>query len=421
MKLWAVILNDLKILLRDRGALITLFLMPLGFIIPISLAMGGGDGYGVTASNRRTHLVVANYDGGQYAEEMIQSLQDSFFVETNIPLNSIGDLAGTPQCAQAGAACDEAAGLAWIKSSSRAALLILPEGMSSAIEAGEKVTVTLWYDPAGDSATIQQIQGVVKGVTIKISLNKQVVEGMNSFTDLTILAPAEFQQSVKEEASQPPAQDQQPAIGISKVSPENYTLKKTPDTYQQTVPGYMVMFIFFIIGYLAATVHDEKVNGTFRRLLSTPVNKATLLGGKMISAFIVGMLQVVIMLAVGRLMFGMGLGNDILALVLLSMALVASATAIGLAAAASKIGEGVLTAPLIVSALLGGCMFPIDMMPSFLRGLSYFVPHSWALTGYQNLMVRGQGLVDVLPQIGVLLGFALLFFLIAVRRFDFED
>jgi ABC-2 type transport system permease protein len=54
--------------------------------------------------------------------------------------------------------------------------------------------------------------------------------------------------------------------------------------------------------------------------------------------------------------------------------------------------------------------------------LSYIVPHSWALNGYQNLLVRGQGIQEVLPQIGALLGFALLFFLIfAVLRFDFED
>jgi ABC-type multidrug transport system permease subunit len=43
------------------------------------------------------------------------------------------------------------------------------------------------------------------------------------------------------------------------------------------------------------------------------------------------------------------------------------------------------------------------------------------LTGYQNLMVRGQGLAQVLPQIGVLLLFAAVFFFIAVRRFDYEE
>ncbi len=60
-------------------------------------------------------------------------------------------------------------------------------------------------------------------------------------------------------------------------------------------------------------------------------------------------------------------------------------------------------------------------MPPFLRSISYIVPHSWALKGYQNLMVRGLGLQEVLPQVGVLLGFALLFFLIAIWRFRFDE
>ncbi|MBE0695468.1 MAG: ABC transporter permease, partial [Anaerolineaceae bacterium] len=57
----------------------------------------------------------------------------------------------------------------------------------------------------------------------------------------------------------------------------------------------------------------------------------------------------------------------------------------------------------------------------FLRSLSNIVPHSWAIKGYQNLMVRGLGLEEVLPQIGMLLGFALLFFLFAVWRFRYEE
>ena len=85
-------------------------------------------------------------------------------------------------------------------------------------------------------------------------------------------------------------------------------------------------------------------------------------------------------------------------------------------------GQGAgLAAPLIIGALLGGCMFPIDLMPPFLRSLSYAMPHSWALNGYLSLIVRGLGLQEILPQIGALLGFALVFFLIAVWRFRFDD
>ena len=92
----------------------------------------------------------------------------------------------------------------------------------------------------------------------------------------------------------------------------------------------------------------------------------------------------------------------------------------GLAAAALRISSGALTPPLIIFALVGGCILPLDLI-SFLRPISIAVPHSWALNGYQDLMVRGQGLAQVLPEIGALVAFSLVFFVIAVWRFDFEE
>jgi ABC-2 type transport system permease protein len=193
-----------------------------------------------------------------------------------------------------------------------------------------------------------------------------------------------------------------------------------PDTYQQTIPGYTVMYVFFIITSLAGSIRSERLFGTFRRLLSAPISRANLLGGKLLATMLVGLLQVFLLFGAGALLFGLRLGNDPLAFFLLTLALVAAATAVGLAAATTRLSGGVLAAPLIIAALLGGSMFPLDLMPPFLRVLSRFVPHSWALTGYQNLMVRGLGIQEVLPQIAVLAGFAVLFFLIALRRFDFE-
>ncbi|RPJ46829.1 MAG: ABC transporter permease [Chloroflexi bacterium] len=118
--------------------------------------------------------------------------------------------------------------------------------------------------------------------------------------------------------------------------------------------------------------------------------------------------------------FKLDLGNDPLAFFMLTIAMVATAASIGLAASTTRLRGSGLAAILIIAALLGGCMFPLDLMPSFLRTASYLVPHSWALNGYQNLMVRGQGLQEVFLQILVLLAFAALFFWIALRRFNFE-
>jgi len=59
-------------------------------------------------------------------------------------------------------------------------------------------------------------------------------------------------------------------------------------------------------------------------------------------------------------------------------------------------------------------------MPPFMQTLSKISPHAWALSGYQDVIVRGLGTAAVLPEVGVLLGFAVAFFGVAVWRFRFD-
>jgi ABC-2 type transport system permease protein len=422
MLLLKILKKEFKLLLRNPGELAVLFLMPLAFIIPISFALGNGDGYGLTASNHRIPLPVANYDNGRLSKEFVQTLSESLWIEQEFSpqwLKSL-ELDSDPACAKSGPACNERAVRTLVEQSKRSAALIIPAEFSADIENNQQTHLQLVYDPGADNVSLQQIEGVVKGVATKISITQQVNSGMAQMKTLVQFAPQEVRDSVENQQQTPVQAEQIPAIALASVSPSNFTLQKLPDTYQQTIPGYTVMYVFFVIGFLRGSVNEERYSGTFRRLLSMPLSRAQILGGKVLVATLIGMLQVVLMFAVGGLIFRLDLGRDWAALVLLTLALALAATAMGLAAATARKTGGVIVPILIVGALLGGCMFPVDLMPPFLRGLSYFVPHSWALTGYQNLMVRGQGLVQVLPQIGVLLAFAAVFFFIALRRFDFE-
>ncbi|HPH95620.1 MAG TPA: ABC transporter permease [Anaerolineaceae bacterium] len=421
----SVFMNDLRRVMKDRAELVTLFLLPLAFILPISFALGGGDGYGMTAGNHRTELPVINYDGtGTSSVSLIDSLGESLDVEQSFSadLRDRLGLSGDPDCANAQSlACSEKTARALVRRSGRAGMVVIPEGFSTAIEQGQKTTLIFYYDPAGDATRRMQLEGVVKGAAAKISLTTQLNQSNAQMQSLSTFAPEAFRQSLEQQANAPALADQQPAVQFTELTPSSYVPQSYPDTYQQTVPGYTVMYVFFLIAYLNASIREERHFGTFRRLLSTPISRPALLGGKLAAAIFIGMVQVAIMFGMGYLMFGLELGHDWLALFLLTLALVTCATAIGLASGASRISSGILTAPLIIGALLGGCMFPVDLMPSFLRTIGLFMPHTHALIGYQNLMVRGYGLVEVLPQIGILLLFAAVFFFYAVKRFDFLE
>jgi ABC-2 type transport system permease protein len=443
MRILSILRKDLLILLRDRAEMAVLFLMPLAFIIPISLALGKGDGYGINRNNKMIPLVVVNYDGGPRAQTLITYIGESLAIEKEFDARTIKSVGleqdadcvdfytaltakttakqeTTENPVQMPPACAEKIGHTLLQRSGRVAMLVIPQGFSTTIDSAAKAEVTLVYDPAGDSIRMQQVEGVVKGATVKLSLQNQLSNGLGQMSALTTIASPDVRNAVETEASSPVDLTRPPAITLKKVSPENFTGRPTPDTYQQTIPGYAVMYVFFIITTMSASIRQEKLNGTFRRLLSAPIGRAEILGGKMLATMLVGVLQVLILFIFGAIFFHLGLGNDPLAFLVLTIALVAAATAIGLAASTTQMRGAGLGVPLVVAALLGGCMFPLDLMPPFLRTVSYFVPHSWALAGYQNLLVRGQGLEQILPQVAVLLLFAALFFFIAIRRFDFE-
>jgi ABC-2 type transport system permease protein len=128
--------------------------------------------------------------------------------------------------------------------------------------------------------------------------------------------------------------------------------------------------------------------------------------------------QVLVLFLVSSTLFKVDLGGDPLAFLLVCVALSTTVACLGMLAAAIKFPMAAITAPLVIGALLGGCLFSSDFFPPLLRTVSYFIPHTWAMMAYQDLLVRGQGLAQVLPEIGMLLLFAVIFFVVGVRRFD---
>jgi ABC-2 type transport system permease protein len=71
-------------------------------------------------------------------------------------------------------------------------------------------------------------------------------------------------------------------------------------------------------------------------------------------------------------------------------------------------------------ALLGGCWYPLELFPQAARSAAQLLPTTWAMQGLTDLVLRGQGLGAVVPEAGVLMSFAAVFFLLGVARFKYE-
>jgi ABC-type multidrug transport system permease subunit len=195
--------------------------------------------------------------------------------------------------------------------------------------------------------------------------------------------------------------------------------------FQVTVPGNAVLFGFFLAMTVAMTFASERKTGTWRRLLAAPVPRWKALVGTLVPYIVIGCVQLAFLFGLGAFAFGMKIAGSVAALCVLSFAVVLCAVALGMLFASvggteKQIGS---TAPvvLLVMGLLGGCMFPRIAMPEFMKSLGHVVPHSWALDGYYDVLVRqGTSLADLAPSIGALLAFSAGFAVLGLWRFRFE-
>jgi len=422
MRMFSIFLNDLRRLGKNFGVIAGLLLMPLALMGPMILNYQGGDDEGL----KGTPLIVANYDGGQVSLDFIKELSDSLLIEQNFSgdLLTQYNLQADARCAQPSAVCAEAVGRARLADQSRQAILIIPAGLGAAFDKNEQTPVTLLYDPGSDAIKLTQIEKVAQGLAIKVALTKQIEGAKSQFTDLSAIGSPEVQAEVNKITSQPVSDGNNRAIHVDEVYPVTYTEKKKPNLVETVIPEFAVMFIFLIVMFMTSWAREEQSNGLFRRLFSTPAGKSDLIGGKLLFGVSVCFVQMIILFALGvtfASMRGLGVKLDIPAFLLISLTLAGSATALGLFFSATKLATSAAFAPMFLGAILGGVMIPTDFLPAFLRPLTFIFPQYYGMTGYQDLLVRGGGVAQVLPEAGILLLFTVIFTAAAIWLFDPRD
>jgi ABC-2 type transport system permease protein len=206
---------------------------------------------------------------------------------------------------------------------------------------------------------------------------------------------------------------------VEKPFEENQQTRK-PSLLDNLVPGYSLMFMFFLISNLAQTVVEERETGTLRRLLSAPVPRSRILLGKMLPYFLIAVVQMVFILLASKFLFKLNLGGSPIALGGLIIASALSMAGLGILIAAFSRTEGQANglAMIIVLAMavVSGAMFPSISIP----GLQTITPHYWAIQGFLNVISRGQGIEGIMLPAGILISMAAIFFTIGAIRFRFE-
>ncbi len=188
--------------------------------------------------------------------------------------------------------------------------------------------------------------------------------------------------------------------------------------------GQLITWVFIPLIGLSSIFAEERQDGTLRRLLVSPTRKSTYLLGTITGQVLTALVQMTLLILFGIFVMKLNWGSQPLALGVMMIAAALAAAALGTTMGTFVKTEGQASGLSImigmVAALLGGCWYPLEMFPQFVQKAVTVLPTTWAMRGLLDIVLRGQGLSAVLPEAGVLLGFAAVFFGIGVLRFRYE-
>jgi ABC-2 type transport system permease protein len=404
--------KDIKVFLKERGTLLYLFAIPIVFILAFSV----GAGMGSDPQEAAIALPVVNLDVGSDASQtLLEALDQGGGVNCEI--------------------YDQARAQALLDRGKINRVLTIPANYGADLQDGRHVTLLLVSSPDANTSKTEAVYRVVNGVAADLSLETQLIASFRQMSDMQAVLPPE-QQSFTTEIIIEQAQSQfarartEPLLNVEESWPETL-LEGDQQEFSPLsvyVPGFAVLFIFLTAQTTAQSIYDEKKLGSFRRLLAAPISKPSILVGKMTPNFITGMVQVIVLFSAGVLIFPMlgldrmALGNDPLALVLVCLVVLLCSTSLGVLIAAIARTEGQISGlSAVVLWAFGFAGIWLNQMPSagFFEAISKVIPHYWANAAFLDLFIRGQGLVDIMPSLLVLLGFTVVFFAIGLWRFDF--
>ena len=302
-------------------------------------------------------------------------------------------------------------------------VLILPAGLDlESLRAGS-AEVELLQQPNNMNAIIAQraVQTALRRVSSSVSAAHNAVRQRESLQPFD----SDAERQTYFESSLATAQT------VQKEAPQRVTVVQgsTEDQVEydpraNSSAGQLITWVFIPLFGISALFAYERQHGTLRRLLTTPSNKATFLLGTISGQVAMALVQMSLLVGFGILVMKLSWGREPLALfvVLLTSALAAAAfgTVMGTFIKTEGQASGLSIMFGMVFALMGGCWYPLELFPPAIQNLVKILPTTWAMQGMLDIVLRGRGLPDILPEAAVLLGFAGIFFSLGVWRFRYE-
>lgn len=185
--------------------------------------------------------------------------------------------------------------------------------------------------------------------------------------------------------------------------------EEEPFGFAQIAVGMLMLMTFLNALTGAASVIESRSLGVSRRMVATPTSLRTIVVGEGMGRWGVGMFQAIYIMVATALIFGIEWGEPLAAVVVVALFAAVAAGAAMLIGATMHNAEqaaGITIMAGLALGALGGSMLPLDLFGSTMRTVAHVTPHAWAIDAFTQMVRHGAGLVDVLPQIGVLAAMA---------------
>jgi ABC-2 type transport system permease protein len=407
MRVIDLTLKDLRQIVRDWRAAVFLLGMPIIFTLMFGFAFGGRGGTG--QSDPRLPVGLLDQDQGQLSHQLVTLLANSEVLRI--------DEEGTGE-----AELEEK-----VAEGDLAAAIMVPAGYSDSLLAGQTPQLLLITDP-GSSAGIA-LQGELQSAASRLfsavqaaGLSSQIYDEQVGFVDENAR-----QVYFAKQLTQGVAAWDEPPISISSQfssAQESTNENNSENAFAQSSPGMIAQFsVAGLMGAMTILVLERK-SGAMKRLLTTNISRSQILLGHYLAMVIMIFAQLIILIIFGQLFLGLDYLGQPLATLLVAVAASLFVAALGLLLGAlAKNEEQVIIyslIPMFILAGLGGAWVPLEVMPAGFQQFARLTPLAWVMTGFQDILIRGQGLETVWLPALVLVGYGVVFFILGVWRFRVE-
>lgn len=421
-KLWAAILKDFLILIRDKAGLAVMFAMPILLVVVITSIQNSTF---KLVNENKIAILVSNRDGGESSIQVVEALSkigmfDVIKADSTLGEEQLKNLMAEKE-AMIGVVVPKGFSPA-IKTKSRiiANKALSELGMEPKEEDGAAPLnpadtvvspVTMYYNPVLQESFRFSVQSALRSAQQFVE-TRQILQAIYIALNNKKL-PDELEKQILNNQS-----------AITEIPASKDGSRTIPNATQHNVPAWTIFAMFFIVVSLSTSVVKEKLSGSFIRLKTLPTNYLLVLAAKQITYIGVTLLQVLVIFSMGIFLFPLiglpklELPSDIIGLLIVSVicgwCAVSYGVALGVYAKTIEQAIGFGAVSVVILAAIGGIIVPAFAMPDSLKIFMQMSPMHWCMEAYYELFLKGGGIKDVLYSILPLLGITFAIQIIAI-------